>query len=248
MISDIQTIKGKARNLVVASTPRMTVATAIYLTISFILSFLSMRLSGFSSDEVYNRLMVYYGNGQVEQAAEYLASITPGAFQQIAAALLLVTQLIVEAGYTIFIMNSVRRTAPAYGNLLDGFSITFRVLVLSLIRYFAVGFGLFLFVIPGIILLYAYRMSLYLLIDHPEMSVFKCLKESRKMMKGHKLELFRLDFSFLLLMLLSLIPLIGTITQIFALPYRFASYVLYYDELCGKNDEVPELPEFPGSI
>ena len=42
--------------------------------------------------------------------------------------------------------------------------------------------------IIGIRLLFAYSMSLYLLMDNPQIGIIEALKESRRMMKGHKWE------------------------------------------------------------
>ena len=90
-----------------------------------------------------------------------------------------------------------------------------------------------LFVIPGIIAAYRYRMALYLLLDHPEMSVMQCIQESKRMMKGHKGELFVMDLSFLGWASLESIPVFGYAVQVWTTPYISMSYVLYYEALRG---------------
>lgn len=57
--------------------------------------------------------------------------------------------------------------------------------------------GFILFVIPGIILAFAYSMVPYLLVKHPELSATDTLKASRMMMKGHKFDYFYLCLSFI---------------------------------------------------
>ncbi len=54
-----------------------------------------------------------------------------------------------------------------------------------------------LFLIPGIVKTYSYSMCFFIKNDHPEMDWSACLKESMRIMKGHKGELFVLDLSFI---------------------------------------------------
>mgnify|MGYP001127432324 CR=1 FL=1 len=61
-----------------------------------------------------------------------------------------------------------------------------------------------LFFIPGIVKSFSYAMTFYILNDHPEYSATQAITESRKMMHGHKGELFVLYLSFLGWDLLSL--------------------------------------------
>lgn len=54
-----------------------------------------------------------------------------------------------------------------------------------------------LFLIPGIVMSYAYSQAYYIKADHPEYDWRQCLSESKAMMQGHKWELFVLDLSFI---------------------------------------------------
>lgn len=54
-----------------------------------------------------------------------------------------------------------------------------------------------LFIIPGIIKHYSYSMSYFIKIDNPEFESKQCIDESRKLMKGHKWQLFVFDLSFI---------------------------------------------------
>ena len=60
-----------------------------------------------------------------------------------------------------------------------------------------------LFIIPGIVKAYAYRMVPYILKEHPELSGTQAITLSRRMMKGHKGDAFVLDLSFIGWILLS---------------------------------------------
>jgi uncharacterized membrane protein len=54
-----------------------------------------------------------------------------------------------------------------------------------------------LFVIPGIVKGYGYRMTQYILADSPNLSASEAIRLSDRMMQGHKMELFMLDLSFI---------------------------------------------------
>lgn len=54
-----------------------------------------------------------------------------------------------------------------------------------------------LLIIPGIMKAYSYSMSELILIDHPEYTPLKAITESKKMMYGHRVELFILGLSFI---------------------------------------------------
>lgn len=54
-----------------------------------------------------------------------------------------------------------------------------------------------LFVIPGIIKSYSYSMAYYIKVDHPEYDWHQCIDESKRIMEGHKADLFVLDLSFI---------------------------------------------------
>ena len=57
--------------------------------------------------------------------------------------------------------------------------------------------GLFLLIVPGVILIYAYSQSYYIMAENPELSITECMKKSRHLMDGHKGELFLLHISFI---------------------------------------------------
>ena len=54
-----------------------------------------------------------------------------------------------------------------------------------------------LLIIPGIIKSYAYAMSAYIAYDNPNKTALDCITESRKLMKGHKWQLFCLQISYI---------------------------------------------------
>lgn len=103
-----------------------------------------------------------------------------------------------------------------------------------------------LFVIPGIVKSYSYAMTPYILLDRPELSATEAIKESERMMKGHKMELFILDLSFIGWILLT--PLTCGILALYVEPYMMTTKAAFYLELKGPDpveatsDEHIEVP------
>lgn len=54
-----------------------------------------------------------------------------------------------------------------------------------------------LFIIPGLVKAYSYSMTPFIMAENPELSAKEAIARSQIMMKGHKRELFWLEFSFI---------------------------------------------------
>ena len=83
-----------------------------------------------------------------------------------------------------------------------------------------------LFVIPGIVMGYAYQMVPYILADNPGMDSKEALARSRAMTEGHKWNMFVLDLSFLGWMLLGLVTF--GIGILFVMPYVLSTRAELY--------------------
>ena len=92
-----------------------------------------------------------------------------------------------------------------------------------------------LFIIPGIVKSYSYAMTPYILLDRPELSATDAIKESEKMMNGHKMELFILDLSFIGWILLSMLTC--GVLVLYVEPYMMATKSAFYLELKGPDPE-----------
>ncbi len=87
-----------------------------------------------------------------------------------------------------------------------------------------------LFIVPGIVKAYEYRMIPYLLADDPTMTKDRAFAESRRMMHGNKWNAFVLDLSFLGWSLLSILTL-GLLAIFYVGPYKYATDAALYEEL-----------------
>ena len=83
--------------------------------------------------------------------------------------------------------------------------------------------------IGGIILAYAYKMVPLLMRDYPELGAREALKLSRELMKGHKWDLFVLQFTFIGWLILSLLT--ACVGLLWLVPYQTTAEVLFYQDL-----------------
>ena len=172
----------------------------------------------------------------------------PTFIQTLLSALLSLMILMIATGIVIYVITEARYHKGSFGNLFDALPILVRVVWYQAITTVLVALWSLLLVVPGIIALYSYRQGLYILLDHPEMSVPECIRASKHMMKGHKMELFGLDMSFLgwtlsLSLLSNLFAMaVGSayLAAVLALPmsafvqmYMEFTMFLYYEHLCG---------------
>lgn len=100
-----------------------------------------------------------------------------------------------------------------------------------------------LFIIPGIVKSYEYRMIPYLLAEHPDMPKEVAFAESKRLMSGNKWHAFLLDLSFIGWALLSLITA-GIVGVFYVFPYKNMTNAALYEKLCyTKNNAFYDTPE-----
>ena len=87
-----------------------------------------------------------------------------------------------------------------------------------------------LFIIPGIVKSYSYRMVPYILADDPDCGAVEAITLSRKMMKGNKFKAFLLDLSFIGWIILSVITL-GIVGVFYVNPYYQSADAALYEAI-----------------
>ena len=110
------------------------------------------------------------------------------------------------------------------------------------------GIGLCAFVLAYFALLVAVMvyalavsMTYYIMEDHPEMGLRDAIRASRKMMKGHKWQLFCLEFSFIGWALVCVLT--AGIGILWVAPYEYAAIAAFYEDLNPKPAEDVEVVE-----
>ncbi len=107
-----------------------------------------------------------------------------------------------NVGYENFALRISRGERVSFSDLAAGLRAFGPFVLLYLLQTVFIALWSMLFVIPGIIAAYRYRLAAKLLLDHPEFSPLQAIRESKRLTYGHKLELFVLDLTFWLYFLL----------------------------------------------
>ena len=235
MIIDRTAAKLQAKQLIRESQPSMLTAALLYTLLTALIGWLSLRLTGVDTNTM-NEMLQLASEGNSEAVMEMMTKATPSAGASLIDSLLRLAMAVVGVGFSLFVMNSVRRSQPALGNLLDGFGMFPRVLFLIILQIVFIFLWSLLLVIPGIVAAYRYSFAVYVMIDHPEMSAMDCLRESKRLTTGYKRQLFLLDLSFIFWFLLTMIPVVGYIAQVYVTPYMESARVLYYEQIRALQD------------
>ncbi len=109
-----------------------------------------------------------------------------------------------EVGGFRFFKKNVEGEHPTVGMIKEGFGEYGRTFITMFLRDLFLSLWTCLFIIPGIVKGYSYRMVPYIIKDNPELSATEVITKSREMMNGHKWRAFLLDLSFIGWILLTL--------------------------------------------
>lgn len=127
-------------------------------------------------------------------------------------------------------------------DILEGFtSFVPALLVYLLTLIFTILWSLLL-IIPGIMAAYSYSMAFYILRENPELSPLEVIRESKALMKGHRMDLFLLHLSFIGWGLLSILSL--GIGGLWLMPYVGAATTAFYLDLTAGQRQLRDNPVF----
>lgn len=141
---------------------------------------------------------------------------------------------IIELGHTRFHLKLVDRCDAGIKDLFNYFYIWKKAIAATFLQILYILFWMILFVIPGIIALFDYSMTSYILAEHPELSANEAIKRSKVMMKGNRWRLFCLELSFIGWSILCAFTL--GIGQLFLIPYRKTAIAAFYREISDTWD------------
>lgn len=117
-------------------------------------------------------------------------------------------------------MTIAREVKPQFGEMAFAFKNCYVNIVQTMfLRSLFIFLWSLLFVIPGIIKAYEYRMVPYLMAEYPDMASQEAFRISREMMTGNKAEAFVLDLSFIGWNILSMVTF-GLAGLFYAAPYQ----------------------------
>ncbi len=139
-----------------------------------------------------------------------------------------------EVGCYNFFKKNVENTPADLSALKEGFSGFGHIFCTLFLRDLFLLLWTCLFLIPGIVKAYSYRMVPFIIKDNPELSATEVITRSREMMNGNKWKAFLLDLSFIGWILLSIITL-GIASFFWVGPYIQSTEAALYLEL--KNNQ-----------
>lgn len=115
---------------------------------------------------------------------------------------------IFQTGKALYALTFIRNRKVEYMALTEGLMLGFKAIMLSIVQSFFITIWTFFFIIPGIVVAYNFRQAFYILADDPSKSVLDILRESKIRMLGNRLNLLKLDISYLSLIALGYMPVI----------------------------------------
>lgn len=175
-------------------------------------------------------------------AAELEAfQVLPPEIMQIATTILGVVGLLVlvgfiiggtiQLGYSVYLLKQYHRQETCIGDLFSQF---FRFGT-GFAQQFLVGLYTFLwallFIIPGMVKVFSYAMTPFILADDPNLTANQAITRSRHLMNGHKWELFVLSLTFIGWEILGALTL--GIGMLWVTPYKNAAYAAFYRQIAG---------------
>ena len=174
-----------------------------------------------------------------------LPTVSPRAFQGILLARLMgFLGRIVTVGWVALSLGGARGQEYSWHDLWAFFPRFWKVLVISLLTRVLCALALCLFILPGIFLFYSWRLSFYVLAEHPDWDPLRCMRQSRRLMVGERLNLFRLDLSCLLLYGLAALLFFVTsgILRLWRMPALMMLYAAFYNDMVFWKEPPSEGP------
>ena len=95
-------------------------------------------------------------------------------------------------GISAYILGVVRKKDPDWELLLQGFEKPIQAALAFLMVLGWLILGTLLFIVPGVLWLLSYSQTFFILAEHPEFSAGQAMRESKRLMANHRMDLVRL--------------------------------------------------------
>lgn len=185
-------LKSSARQLMFENAPKLFYISLLFMILSTVLSELIFRLPGtVDLDGGYAGLAA----GELPSLGLFIRDFRPvGATL---AGIIILVRAILDVGFIGYSMRVRRKQETEFQDIFSGFLIFVKVLLIFIISAIFIFLWSLLFIIPGIIASYRYRLAYYILLDDPRKGALQCISESAILMKGAKADLLIIDVSFI---------------------------------------------------
>lgn len=132
-------------------------------------------------------------------------------------------------GYKSYYLKLSRNQEAGIDDLLSKTNMFLVVLVTMILTSIFTTLWTLLLIIPGIIAAISYSQTFYILLDNEGMQAMDAIKESKRIMNGHKMDYFILSLSFTGWIILALFTC--GIGFLWLIPYMEVTYSNFYNEI-----------------
>ena len=212
-------LKTDAKDAMRTANPHPVLVALIYTVIVAAVQMIISTFSGFSS-----MLTSIFGGDSA--SIFILGMLLPTLLTSIVASFVVAFLELGFVGYTLRVIN---RQPAGISDLFAYARLFLKAWGLSFMIGLFVGLWSLLFWIPGIIASYRYSQAYYILAENPEKGIMDCIRESKSMMIGHKMDKFILDLSFIPWYLLTIVTC--GIASIYVTPYTSVTNAAFYNTL-----------------
>ena len=136
---------------------------------------------------------------------------------------------VIQLGYCKYLLNQHDGQSADIKDLFSMFDMFKEGFLQALLRSIYTFLWALLFIIPGIVKSFSYAMTPFILLENPNMSAKEAITASKKLMDGHKGELFILGLSFIGWEFLCVLTC--GIGYLFLNPYMNAAHAAFYRNL-----------------
>ena len=136
-------------------------------------------------------------------------------------------------GMAILFLKIARNKEVGYLDVFLGYKNIWKVIGVTILSSIIILLGYICFIVPGIILSYMYSQIYFVLADNPNIGIVECLRKSRELMVGEKLNFFVLELSFILWMLLVVVTF--GVASIYVMPYYETVLANFYIDIKRKK-------------
>ena len=117
---DRAALKRRAKETIKTSRPSILSAALIVLVLSIIINTLSARLMGINiSQNEMQAYMNHFMNGNYDAALSLVEKMKPSGKAQIIDLLLTVVNIVMQAGFIIFLLNSIRKAVLQFAQAVE---------------------------------------------------------------------------------------------------------------------------------
>lgn len=239
MMIDRRQIKDRSKEILLREKhkPNIFLVTLVYVAIIIILSIIQSYLS--DSPTMYDILS--------DSISTLAVPSFEGVFTIRGSLFFLISNIVsinISLGFTIYTLKISRGDSGSLWTLFEGFEYFLKYLLMYILMTIIVTVGTLMFIVPGIILSIMFSQARYIMLDNPGLSAIGCLKESSRIIMGHKREYLVLILSligwYLLVALCEIfIGFYGSVLYIWIYPYTNLIFAQYYDALVSRHDVGP---------